>query len=123
MSNSNLNRICNDENDLMLHLTMRCKHKDLMQLETSWSEDNPARRFWSYPRFPLSSIHISLLFLFNISISSLCMAYFMKIYASTLDGGILRRLICDPSPLLQDWRIELRNWKKHYNSMKLKRRR
>ncbi|WMV43483.1 hypothetical protein MTR67_036868 [Solanum verrucosum] len=51
MSNASLNRICNDENDPMLHLTMRCKHGDLMQLQTSWSEDNPARRFWSCPRF------------------------------------------------------------------------
>ncbi|KAK4730905.1 hypothetical protein R3W88_023893 [Solanum pinnatisectum] len=51
MSNASLNRICNNENDPMLHLTMRCKHGDLMQLQTSWSEDNPARRFWSCPRF------------------------------------------------------------------------
>ncbi|XP_049392314.1 uncharacterized protein LOC125856732 [Solanum stenotomum] len=51
MSNAMLNRICNDENDPMLRVKLRCKHGDLLSMQTSWSEHNPARRFWSCPRY------------------------------------------------------------------------
>uniref|UniRef100_M1DBD1 GRF-type domain-containing protein n=1 Tax=Solanum tuberosum TaxID=4113 RepID=M1DBD1_SOLTU len=51
MSNTMLNRICNDGNDLMLRVKLRCKHDDLLSMQTSWSEHNPARRFWSCPRY------------------------------------------------------------------------
>ncbi|KAK4729323.1 hypothetical protein R3W88_022311 [Solanum pinnatisectum] len=50
MSNAMLNRICNDENDPMLQVKLRCKHGDLLSMQTSWEEHNPARRFWSCPR-------------------------------------------------------------------------
>ncbi|KAM3284727.1 hypothetical protein P3S67_023526 [Capsicum chacoense] len=49
MSNSILNRICNDDNDPILRVKLQCKHGDLLSMQTSWSEDNPARRFWSCP--------------------------------------------------------------------------
>ncbi|KAK4724146.1 hypothetical protein R3W88_026925 [Solanum pinnatisectum] len=49
MSNAMLNHICNDENDPMLRVKLRCKHGDLRSMQTSWLEHNPARRFWSCP--------------------------------------------------------------------------
>ncbi|XP_059284980.1 uncharacterized protein LOC132038316 [Lycium ferocissimum] len=51
MSRASLNRICKDENDPMLRETVRCKHGDLLTMQTSWSNDNPGRRFWSCPRY------------------------------------------------------------------------
>ncbi|WMV08974.1 hypothetical protein MTR67_002359, partial [Solanum verrucosum] len=51
MSNAMLNCICNDENDPMLRVKLRCKHGDLLSMQTSWSEHNPARRFWSCPHY------------------------------------------------------------------------
>ncbi|KAK4736917.1 hypothetical protein R3W88_000614 [Solanum pinnatisectum] len=51
MSNVMLNRICNDENDSMLRVKLRCKHGDLLSMQTSWSEHNPTRRFWSCLRY------------------------------------------------------------------------
>ncbi|WMV29520.1 hypothetical protein MTR67_022905 [Solanum verrucosum] len=49
MSNAILNRICNNENDPMLGVKICCKHGDLLSMQTSWSKDNPGRRFWSCP--------------------------------------------------------------------------
>uniref|UniRef100_M1DGX7 GRF-type domain-containing protein n=1 Tax=Solanum tuberosum TaxID=4113 RepID=M1DGX7_SOLTU len=51
MSNAMLHRICNDENDPMLRVKLRCKHGGLLSMQTSWWEHNPARRFWSCPRY------------------------------------------------------------------------
>ncbi|XP_059316103.1 uncharacterized protein LOC132066934 [Lycium ferocissimum] len=51
MSRASLNRICEDENDPMLCETVRCKYGDLLIMQTSWSNDNPGRRFWSCPRY------------------------------------------------------------------------
>ncbi|WMV57892.1 hypothetical protein MTR67_051277 [Solanum verrucosum] len=51
MENAMLNRICNDENDLMSRVKLRCKHGDLLSMQISWSEHNPAQRFWSCPHY------------------------------------------------------------------------
>ncbi|KAG5615458.1 hypothetical protein H5410_015282 [Solanum commersonii] len=53
MSNAILNRICNDENDLMLGVKICRNHGDLLSMQTSWSKDNSGRRFWSCPRYRL----------------------------------------------------------------------
>ncbi|KAG5600060.1 hypothetical protein H5410_031430, partial [Solanum commersonii] len=58
MSNAMLNHICNDENDPMLRVKLRCKHGDLLSMQTSWSEHNPARRFWSCPRYHREDVDI-----------------------------------------------------------------
>ncbi|MCD9558883.1 hypothetical protein HAX54_016565 [Datura stramonium] len=39
-----------DEDDPMLNAGVRCRHDILLQMQTSWSDHNPRRRFWSYPR-------------------------------------------------------------------------
>ena len=51
MSYAILSRICDDKNDTMLNVKMYCKHGDLLSMQTSWSKDNPGRRFWSCPRY------------------------------------------------------------------------
>ncbi|XP_060201050.1 uncharacterized protein LOC132629411 [Lycium barbarum] len=51
MSKRSLTRICKDDTDPMLRESVRCKHGDLLTLQTSWSEDNPGRRFWSCSRY------------------------------------------------------------------------
>ncbi|PHU25178.1 hypothetical protein BC332_03510 [Capsicum chinense] len=43
----NLNRICLDKEDSMLNAEVRCNHGLLLHLKTSWSDNNPGRRFWS----------------------------------------------------------------------------
>ena len=51
MSNVTLSRICYDENGTMLNVKMYCKYGDLLSMQTSWSKDNPGRRFLSCPRY------------------------------------------------------------------------
>ena len=40
-----------DENDPMINAEVRCKHGILLQMQTSWSDRNPGRRFWSCPHY------------------------------------------------------------------------
>jgi len=79
MSNAILNRICNDENDPMLGVKICCKHGDLLSMQTSWSKDNPGRRFWSCPRYRVCTfLHLSLetslyfVFFFNLNFFVVC---------------------------------------------------
>ncbi|PHU14811.1 hypothetical protein BC332_16016 [Capsicum chinense] len=46
-----LNRICLDKEDRMLNTKMRWNHGLLLHLTTSWSDNNPGRRFWSCPYY------------------------------------------------------------------------
>ncbi|KAM3378731.1 hypothetical protein P3S68_011144 [Capsicum galapagoense] len=47
----NLNRNCLDKKDPMLNAEVRCNHGFLLHLKTSWSYNNPGRRFWSCPYY------------------------------------------------------------------------
>nr|XP_016484628.1 PREDICTED: uncharacterized protein LOC107805148 [Nicotiana tabacum] len=49
MANTKLNKLCMDEDDPMLNAEVRCKHGILLQMQTSWSDRNSGRRFWSCP--------------------------------------------------------------------------
>ncbi|WMV34105.1 hypothetical protein MTR67_027490 [Solanum verrucosum] len=49
MANENLNKLCMDESDPMLNVVVRCKHRILLNLQTSWSKLNLKRRFWFCP--------------------------------------------------------------------------
>ncbi|KAG5610916.1 hypothetical protein H5410_022197 [Solanum commersonii] len=61
MSNAILNRICNNENDPMLGVKICCKHGDLLSMQTSWSKDNPGRKFWSCPCYHICAfLYLSL---------------------------------------------------------------
>ncbi|KAH0776076.1 hypothetical protein KY290_007487 [Solanum tuberosum] len=51
MTKSELNKLCMDENDSMINAEVRCKHGILLQMQTSWSDRNPERRFWSCPHY------------------------------------------------------------------------
>jgi len=51
MTKSELNKLCMDENDSMINAEVRCKHGILLQMQTSWSDRNPGRRFWSCPHY------------------------------------------------------------------------
>ncbi|PHU11737.1 hypothetical protein BC332_18667 [Capsicum chinense] len=42
-----LNKICLDKEDPILNAEVRCNHGLLLDLKTSWSDNNPERRFWS----------------------------------------------------------------------------
>ncbi|KAL3356706.1 hypothetical protein AABB24_017391 [Solanum stoloniferum] len=46
-----LNKICTDNEDPMLISEVRCSHGLLLPLKTSWSDNNPGRRFWSCPYY------------------------------------------------------------------------
>ncbi|KAM3340390.1 hypothetical protein P3S68_030260 [Capsicum galapagoense] len=46
-----LNRICLDKEDPMLNAEVRCNHGLLLYLKTSWYDNNPGRRFWSFPYY------------------------------------------------------------------------
>ncbi|PHT34620.1 hypothetical protein CQW23_26420 [Capsicum baccatum] len=46
-----LNSIFLDKEDLMLNAEVRCNHRLLLHLKTSWSDNNPKRRFWSCPYY------------------------------------------------------------------------
>ncbi|KAH0635832.1 hypothetical protein KY289_035747 [Solanum tuberosum] len=35
----------------MINAEVRCKHGILLQMQTSWSDRNPGRRFWSCPHY------------------------------------------------------------------------
>ncbi|XP_059292575.1 uncharacterized protein LOC132046045 [Lycium ferocissimum] len=50
MANSLLNKLCMDEEDAMLNVEVRCK-RILLKMQTSWSDCNPGRRFWSCPHY------------------------------------------------------------------------
>jgi len=47
----NLNSICFDKDDPKLTEEVRCFHGLLLTLKTSWSDNNPGRRFWSCPYY------------------------------------------------------------------------
>ena len=51
MTRSELNKLCMDENDSMFNAEVRCKYGILLQMQTSWSNRNPERRFWSCPHY------------------------------------------------------------------------
>ncbi|XP_059274641.1 uncharacterized protein LOC132029376 [Lycium ferocissimum] len=51
MPNSLLNKLCMDEEDAMVNGEVRCKHGILLKMQTSWSDRNPGRRFWSCPHY------------------------------------------------------------------------
>ena len=51
MTKSDLNKLCMDDNDSMFNGEVRCKHRILLQMPTSWSNRNPERRFWSCPHY------------------------------------------------------------------------
>ncbi|XP_059310703.1 uncharacterized protein LOC132062074 [Lycium ferocissimum] len=51
MANNLLNKLCMDEEDPMLNSVVRCKHGILLKMQTSWSDRNPGRRFWSCPHY------------------------------------------------------------------------
>ncbi|OIT32295.1 hypothetical protein A4A49_51263 [Nicotiana attenuata] len=55
MAGINLNNFFIDEHDPMLNVKVRCKHGDLLPLETSWSTRNPGRQFWSCPYYGTKS--------------------------------------------------------------------
>ncbi|KAG5627838.1 hypothetical protein H5410_013056 [Solanum commersonii] len=90
MSNAMLNCICNDENDLMLPVKLRCKHGDLLSMQTSWSEHNPARRFWSCPRYRACFLIL------------LWRSFVYMMRATSSDGGIVKMLIYDLSSLTKN---------------------
>ncbi|KAG5621690.1 hypothetical protein H5410_006908 [Solanum commersonii] len=46
-----LNSICFDKDDPKLTEEVRCFHGLLLTLKTSWSNNNPGRRFWSCPYY------------------------------------------------------------------------
>uniref|UniRef100_M1DIE2 GRF-type domain-containing protein n=1 Tax=Solanum tuberosum TaxID=4113 RepID=M1DIE2_SOLTU len=46
-----LNSICFDKDDPKLNEEVRCFHGLLLPLKTSWSDNNPGRRFWSCPYY------------------------------------------------------------------------
>ncbi|KAK6781904.1 hypothetical protein RDI58_019700 [Solanum bulbocastanum] len=46
-----LNKTCIDNEDPMLISEVRCGHGLLLPLKTFWSDNNPGRRFWSYPYY------------------------------------------------------------------------
>ncbi|MCE0482564.1 hypothetical protein HAX54_041423 [Datura stramonium] len=46
-----LNKLCMDYEDSMLNAEVRCSHELLLPLKTSWSDNNPERRFWSCPYY------------------------------------------------------------------------
>ena len=102
MSNAMLNRICNDENDPMLRVKLRCKHGDLLSMQTSWSEHNPTRRFWSCPRYRVCLLIFLWKSFVYVFFFNLCFVYFRRMRATSLDGGIEKKLIYDPSTLFQD---------------------
>nr|XP_016441949.1 PREDICTED: uncharacterized protein LOC107767454 [Nicotiana tabacum] len=51
MTNTKLNKLCMDEDDPMLYAEVRCKYGILLQMQTSWSDRNLGRRFWSCPHY------------------------------------------------------------------------
>ena len=75
MSNAMINQIYNDENDTMLRVKIYCKHGDLLPIHTSWSKDNPGRRFWSCPHYRVCSFLQS----WRLQISDLFILFFVKI--------------------------------------------
>ena len=114
MSNAILNRICNDESDPMLGVKIYCKHGDLLSMKSSWSKDNPGRRFWSCPRYRVRTfLHLSLetSLYFLLLFKFICDMYFKRMHATFLDGGIMKMLIYDPSSVFWHWRTKLRSWK------------
>ncbi|PHU22665.1 hypothetical protein BC332_07772 [Capsicum chinense] len=46
-----LNKLCMDETDPMINVEVRCKYDILLQMQTSWSDRNPGRRFWTCPHY------------------------------------------------------------------------
>ena len=46
-----LNKLCMDNEDPMLNEEVRCSHGVLLPLKTSWSDNNPGRRYWSCPYY------------------------------------------------------------------------
>ncbi|KAF3651982.1 putative disease resistance protein-like [Capsicum annuum] len=46
-----LNKLCMDETDPMINAEVQCKHDILLQMQTSWSDRNPGRRFWVCPHY------------------------------------------------------------------------
>lgn len=51
MTNTKLNKLCMDEGDPMLSAEVRCKHDILLQMQTSWSDRNSERKFWSFSHY------------------------------------------------------------------------
>ncbi|KAM3395582.1 hypothetical protein P3S68_004588 [Capsicum galapagoense] len=53
MRKCELNKLCMDETDPMINAEVRCKHDILLQIQTSWSDRNPGRRFWACPHYEI----------------------------------------------------------------------
>ncbi|TMX05452.1 hypothetical protein EJD97_020346, partial [Solanum chilense] len=47
-----------DENDSMFNAEVRCKHRILLQMQTSSSNRNPERRFWSCPHYEATNCNL-----------------------------------------------------------------
>lgn len=76
MANTKLNKLCMDEDDPMLNAEVRCKHGILLQMQTSWSDWNSGRRFWSCPHYEVCVHVLSLSINLKINVNWVVIEFF-----------------------------------------------